>query len=182
MLSETDLQIPEFTIHFGAERDCRKLPDMGIHQDYTEWLLLLFQQCHFIIKLGNQRGAPLISLSTNMGELEEVSHHTMWPGCFGSPTESPCAFSMCRAVLCTTLSLPGLCPTWQPALSSSQSTKALPSVHIDQAELVFFNGGIFLKADFCLTGITRNLASIPLSSQHSTLSGTQFKNICFPPT
>lgn len=50
---------------------------MGIHQDYTEWLLPLFQQCHFIAKLGNQRGAPLISLSTNLGELGEVSHHTM---------------------------------------------------------------------------------------------------------
>jgi len=76
-LSATDLQIPEITIHFGAERDCRKLPDMWIHQDYTEWLLPLFQQCHFIAKLGNQRGAPLISLSTNLGELGEVSHHTM---------------------------------------------------------------------------------------------------------
>lgn len=50
---------------------------MWIHQDYTEWLLPLFQQCHFIAKLGNQRGAPLISLSTNLGELGEVSHHTM---------------------------------------------------------------------------------------------------------
>lgn len=72
---------------------------MGIHQDYTEWLLPLFQQCHFIAKLGNQRGAPLISLSTNLGELGEVSHHTVWPGCFGSSMMSPHAFSTCPAVL-----------------------------------------------------------------------------------